>query len=64
MTFQNKAYELLTKLSSRVADGPLFGRGYILVNHKGQNICAIMECTHDLSSIDCEKCLNVGICEL
>lgn len=60
MTFQNKAYELLTKLSSRVADGPL----YIQVNHKGQNICAIMECTHDLSSIDCEKCLNVGICEL
>ncbi|ONI14144.1 hypothetical protein PRUPE_4G264700 [Prunus persica] len=61
---QDKVHALLTRLSFKAINGPLYANGKIKISPKGKNVFGTVECTKDLSEVNCKECLDVAITEL
>lgn len=60
MLIQNNIHELFTRLNSKVVHGSLHAHGKL----KRIKFYGAVECTMDLSKMDCKNCLNIAINEL
>ncbi|CAL9022146.1 unnamed protein product [Prunus brigantina] len=64
---QKKVHQVLTQLCDKVVRGSLHAHGQLKVSEKG-TVHGVVECTGDLSDVDCKNCINncinVAITEL
>ncbi|KAH0993784.1 hypothetical protein GBA52_005267 [Prunus armeniaca] len=58
-----RTYDLLARLSSKVVNGRMYANRFLRISRKIK-IFGTIECTKDLSNIDCEECLDIARNEL
>ncbi|KAI3868631.1 hypothetical protein MKX03_013141 [Papaver bracteatum] len=66
--FNKKTRELITSLSEKAVDPrvKLFATGEMALggNNSGEKLYGLVQCTQDLSSTDCKKCLDDAVSDL
>ena len=54
MLIHKRTYDLLTRLSSKAVNGCMYANGFLHISRKIE-IFDTVECTKDLSNVDCEE---------
>ncbi|OVA15358.1 Gnk2-homologous domain [Macleaya cordata] len=65
VSFNKKTKELITSLSTKAVVSPvLFATGEMELEGGSEKLYGLVQCTRDLSSSDCKKCLDDAVSEL